>query len=275
MQRMLAKEFETDMISLIEAINLKYDYDFRHYSYKSMKRTLVHAMDRMGCASLTEIQEVVLSDIERFYDLLQSITIPVSELFRDPTFFLALRENVIPQLKTYPSIKIWVAGCSTGEEVYSLAILLHEEDLLERATLYATDINPRSLARAEKGEMSLEALAQFDQNYQEAGGKGQLSDFYTAAGDKVIIKSVLRNKITFTDHSLVTDAVFAEMHLISCRNVLIYFDRELQDRTFRLFHESLCRKGFLGLGSKETLQFSKSAKDFDSLVKKDRIYQKK
>ncbi len=266
-------QFDIEPKILFESIYTKYSYDFRHYALASMKRALVHAMDLMGCPSLTALQEKVLQDPKCFYDLLQSLTIPVSEMFRDPTYFLALREKVFPHLKTYPSLKIWVAGCSTGEEVYSLAILLQEEDLLERTTLYATDINQRRLEKAEKGVLSLNVIQQFTHNYQKAGGKRSLSDYYTVDTGSVTFNSDLKKNITFTDHSLVTDAVFSETHLISCRNVLIYFDRELQDRVFGLFHESLCGQGFLGLGLHETIQFSQYAKYFDPFAKKDRIFQ--
>jgi len=275
MERTLVPEFDIELKALFESIYLKYNYDFRHYALASMKRALIHAMDLMECQTLLVLQERVLHDPESFYDLLQSLTIPVSEMFRDPTYFQALREKVIPHLKTYPSLKIWVAGCSTGEEVYSLAIMLEEEDLLERTILYATDINQRSLEKAEKGVLSLDAIQQSTQNYQKSGGKRLLSDYYTSAFDLVTFNSALKKYITFTDHSLVTDTVFSETHLISCRNVLIYFDRELQDRVFGLFYESLCRKGFLGLGLQETIQFSQHAKYFDPFVKTDRIYQKR
>ncbi len=271
----LTHQFAVEQQLLLESINLKYNYDFRHYSHKSMKRTLVHAMHRLGCPTLKALQEKVLRDPECFFELIQSLTIPVSEMFRDPTYYLSLREKVIPLLKTYPSIKVWVAGCSTGEEVYSLAILLQEEELLERTTLYATDINPRVLEKAAKGFWSLEAMNKFSQNYRMSGGKRLLSDYYTANGDSVTFHAALTKNVTFADHSLVTDAVFSDTHLISCRNVLIYFERELQDKTIALFYESLCRKGFLGLGAQETIQFSKYADHFDPFVKKDRIFQKK
>ena len=274
MDQTLTAQFDVELKSLLESIYHQYNYDFRQYALASMKRALVHAMDMMGCATLTTLQEKVLHDPACFYDLLQSLTIPVSEMFRDPTYFLGLREGVMPHLRTYPSLKIWVAGCSTGEEVYSLAILLQEEDLLERSILYATDINQRSLEKAEKGILSLEALNQFTHNYQKSGGKHSLSGYYTDTADVLKFKSSVRKNIVFTDHSLVTDAVFSETHLISCRNVLIYFDRELQNKVFGLFHESLCRKGFLGLGLQETIQFSQYSKYFDAFVKKDRIFQK-
>lgn len=275
MEQTLTQDFEIELRSLLEAINLKYGCDFRHYSPASMKRRVVHAMNRMGCGTLSSLQEKALHDSDGFYDLLQFLTIPVSEMFRDPSYFLALREKVIPLLKTYPSLRIWVAGCSTGEEVYSLAILLQEEELLERTILYATDINPRSLEKAKAGVFDLKEIQEFTRNYQKSGGKSSFSDYYTVAFNSAKFNSVLKKNVTFANHSLVTDAVFSETHLISCRNVLIYFDRELQDRVFGLFQESLCRRCFLGLGSKETIQFSQHAKYFDPFVKNDRIFQKK
>jgi len=211
--------------------------------------------------------------------LLQYLTNSASELFRDSSYFLSLREKVIPHLKTYPSIKVWVAGCATGEEVYSLAIILEEEELLERTTLYATDINSRSLEAAEKGVFGLDEIETAAQRYQKSGGKRALSDYYkvesasSSAAGSARFHSTLKKNVTFADHSLVTDAVFAEIHLISCRNVLLYLNNELQNRAIGLFHESLCRKGFLGLGSRETIQFSHYAKYFDYLVKSDRIFQ--
>lgn len=269
------QEFEIELKPLLEAIHVKYGYDFRHYSPASIKRRVAQAMSRMGCHTLLGLQEKVLHNSQCFYDLLQFLTIPTSEMFRDPAYYLTLREKVFPHLRTYPSLKIWVPGCSTGEEVYSLAILLEEEELLERTILYATDINPRSLEKAEKGIFKLAEMQKFTRNYQKSGGKVSLSDYYTAASDSVKFNSALKKNVTFSDHSLVTDAVFSETHLISCRNVLIYFDRELQNRALGLFHESLCRKGFLGLGSKETVHFSKYANDFDSFMSDERIFQKK
>lgn len=274
MERMLSPEFEIDLNLLLEAINHKYNYDFRHYSPASMKRRVLQAMNRMGYDTLSSLQEKVLLDSNCFHDLLQFLTIPVSEMFRDPSYYLALREKVIPHLKTYPSLKIWIAGCSTGEEVYSFAILLQEEELLDRTILYATDINSKSLDKAEKGIFSLKEIEKFTKNYEKSGGKRLLSDYYTANSNSVKFDSSLKKNITFANHSLVSDSVFAETHLISCRNVLIYFDRELQERVFGLFNDSLCRKGFLGLGHKETIQFSNHAKHFNPFVKEDRIYQK-
>ena len=259
---------------LIEAIYLKYSYDFRDYSGASQKRRVHHALHQMDCASISELQSRVLHDPDAFMQLLQYLTIPTSEMFRDPAYFQALREQVVPHLHTYPSLKIWIAGCSTGEEVYSMAIMLKEEGLLERSIIYATDINPQSLERARKGVYPLERMRAYTASYQMAGGKGALSDHYTAAYDSALFDRSLIENVSFADHSLATDNVFSETHLVCCRNVLIYFNRKLQERAFGLFHESLCHRGFLGLGSKETIDFSAYAGGFEPLVKAERIYRK-
>ncbi|MFL6658587.1 MAG: CheR family methyltransferase [Massilia sp.] len=259
---------------LMEAIYLKYSYDFRDYSGSSQKRRVHHALHQMDCASISELQARVLHDPDAFMQLLQYLTIPTSEMFRDPSYFQALREHVVPHLHTYPSLKIWIAGCSTGEEVWSMAILLKEEGLLERAIIYATDINPQSLDRARKGVFSLERMRAYTASYQMAGGKRAFSDYYTAAYDNALFDRSLVENVSFADHSLATDSVFSETHLTCCRNVLIYFNRKLQERALGLFHESLCHRGFLGLGSKETIDFSAYAGSFQPLVKAERIYRK-
>ncbi|MFJ6826309.1 MULTISPECIES: CheR family methyltransferase [Pseudomonas] len=270
----LEKSSDIELRLLIEAIYLKYSYDFRDYSGASVKRRVAHAMRQFDCATISALQERVLHDPAAFMQLLQFLTIPVSEMFRDPSHFLAIRQEVVPLLKTYPSIKIWIAGCSTGEEVYSMAILLREEGLLERTIIYATDINPASLDKAKQGIFSLENVRAYTSNYQQAGGQRSFADYYTAAYDYAIFDKTLRENVTFADHSLATDSVFSETQLISCRNVLIYFNKKLQDRAFGLFHESLCHRGFLVLGSKETLDFSGYSKHFEPLVKQERIYRK-
>ncbi|UNG18255.1 CheR family methyltransferase [Stutzerimonas zhaodongensis] len=259
---------------LIEAIYLRYSYDFRDYSSASLKRRVLLALKQMRCESISELQRRILYDPQAFMELLQFLTIPVSEMFRDPSYYLALREQVIPVLRTYPSLKIWIAGCSTGEEVYSMAILLKEEGLLDRTILYATDINPRSLERARQGIFNIDNMRQYTDNYQCAGGKHSLSDYYTAAYDSAIMDKSLKENVTFADHSLATDSVFAETQLISCRNVLIYFNKPLQDRAFGLFLNSLCHRGFLGLGSKETVEFSGYAERFEAFNKQERIFRK-
>src|SRR6266542_708445 len=207
--------------------------------------------------------------------LLDFLTVPVSEMFRDPPYFRALREKVVPLLRTYPSLKVWVAGCSTGEEVYSLAILLREEGLLARTLIYATDINPQTLEKAEAGVYEVERIAGFTDNPQPSGARSSLCDYYTAAYGRAVFDKSLREHIVFSDHSLATDSVFAEVQLVSCRNVLIYFNRALQDRALGLFRDALCRKGFLGVGARESLRFSSHADAFEELVREDRIFQKK
>jgi chemotaxis protein methyltransferase CheR len=209
-----------------------------------------------------------------FSQLLQYLTIPVSEMFRDPAYFLMLRRQVVPMLQTYPTVKVWVAGCSTGEEVYSLAILLQEEGLLKRTQIYATDINPASLEKARQGIFPLESIRGYTANYQRAGGTNAFSDYYTAAYDAARFDPALCADVIFADHSLATDSVFAETQLVSCRNVLIYFNRQLQDRALGLFHESLCHRGFLGLGAKESIDFSSFAERFDVVSRAERIYRK-
>jgi chemotaxis protein methyltransferase CheR len=209
-----------------------------------------------------------------FPQLLQMLTVQVSDMFRDPSFFRTLRERVVPFLRTYPSLKIWVAGCSSGEEVYSMAILLSEEGLLDRTMIYATDINAEALRRAEAGVYPLDRISSFTENHRNSGGHGSLSRYYTAAYGSAVFDRSLLKRVVFSDHSLATDNVFAEVQLISCRNVLIYFDRSLQDRALGLFRDALCRRGFLGLGAKESLHSSAHASDFTECAPPERWYQR-
>ena len=265
---------DIELTMLMEAIYQKYSYDFRDYTGASQKRRVLHAMGEMHCDTISVLQSRVLHDPAAFTQLLQYLTIPVTEMFRDPTYYAALREHVMPVLSTYPSLKIWVAGCSTGEEVYSIAILLKEEGLLERSIIYATDINPLSLEKAKKGVFPLDAIRDYTANYQAAGGKRAFSDYYTAAYNAALFDRSLMENVTFADHSLATDSVFAETHFISCRNVMIYFKKKLQERAFGLFHESLCHRGFLGLGSKESIDFSAYGPRFEPIVKRERLFRK-
>jgi len=265
---------EIELRLLMEAIYLKYSYDFRDYTGASQKRRVLYALGQLGLPSISALQERVLRDPAVFTQLLQYLTIPVSEMFRDPAYFLALRSQVVPVLHTYPSLTVWVAGCSTGEEVFSLAILLREEGLLERTRIYATDINPASLEKARQGIFPLESIRSYTANYQRAGGQLAFSDYYTAAYDAARFDPSLCADVTFADHSLATDSVFAETHLVSCRNVLIYFNRQLQDRALGLFHESLCHRGFLGLGAKESIDFSGYAERFEVLSRAERVFRK-
>jgi chemotaxis protein methyltransferase CheR len=260
---------------LMDAIYLKYHYDFRGYVVASLKRRMAAAMAQFGCQTLSQLQGKVLHDPALFSRLLNYLTVQVSEMFRDPAYFKTLRETVVPVLRTYPSLKIWVAGCSNGEEAYSLAILMHEEGLLDRTVIYATDINGDALRKAEAGMYDAARIPEFTENHRKSGARCSLSDYYVAAYGSAIFDKSLRKRMVFSDHSLATDSVFAEVQLVSCRNVLIYFDRALQDRALGLFRESLCRKGFLGLGAKESLRFSAHGEVFDDLSWRDRIFQKK
>ncbi len=274
---MLPDTFDDDieLKLLLEAIYLKYQHDFRGYAVSSLRRRMSQALLAFNCKTLSQLQGKVLHDPDVFPQLLQYLTVQVSEMFRDPSYFKAIREQVAPILHTYPSIKIWVAGCSSGEELWSLAILLEEEGLAERSLFYATDINPEALRIAEAGIYSTERVAEFSRNYLAAGGKRSLSDYYHAAYGAASFSRSLRSQFVFANHSLATDSVFSEMHLVSCRNVLIYFNHELQDRAVGLFRDSLVRHGFLGLGSKESLQFGKCANDFDHFVSEEKIYLKR
>lgn len=267
--------FDIELKLLLEGIFLKYKADFRHYTHASVRRRITLALTKLHCPTVSQLQEKVLSSATIFDQLLQILTVPTSEMFRDPSYYRALREEVIPILMTYPSVKLWIAGCSTGEELYSMAIMLKEEGLLERTIIYATDINPTSLAKAQAGIFPLDQIKHYTASYQKAGGKCAFSDYYQAAYGLAIFDQSLRNNVVFADHSLATDSVFAEVQLISCRNVLIYFDRELQNRAFQLFRDSLCHLGYLGLGSKETLQFSTVTDAFEEAFPRDKIYRRR
>jgi chemotaxis protein methyltransferase CheR len=259
---------------LLEALALRYHYDFRHYARASIKRRLRQAREQLEFSTFSAMQDALLHNEGMVGRLLDYLTVQVSEMFRDPSYFKALREKVIPHLRTYPSLKIWIAGCSHGEEVYSFAIMLLEEGLLDRTMIYATDINPAALDVAKSGVYPLDRIASFTRNHQQAGGRTSLADYYATAYGRAVFDKKLREKVVFSDHSLVSDEVFTECQLVSCRNVMIYFDRPLQDRAVGLFRESLTRRGFLGLGSKETLRFSDHADAFTEFVREEKIYQR-
>jgi chemotaxis protein methyltransferase CheR len=259
---------------ILEAIYHRYHYDFRAYSRSSVRRRLLVACSQLGCEDLQELQARLELDPGTFSRLLQYLTVQVSDLFRDPSFFVLLRSQIVPVLRTYPSLKLWIAGCSSGEELYSFAILLREEGLLDRSMLYATDINPEALRRAEAGIYPIDRVQAFSENYREAGGKGSLSAHYAARYDSVVFDRALRKNVVFADHSLATDSVFAEVQLVSCRNVLIYFNHELQERALGLMSDALCRRGFLGLGARESLQFTSHRDAYQELMPQERWYQK-
>lgn len=260
---------------LLQAIYLKYGYDFRNYAKASVKRRILQSLTRSGLKSISEMQHRILYDEKFFSTTLLDLSINVTEMFREPSFFRAVRERVIPLLRNEPFIKVWHAGCASGEEVYSLAILLKEEGLYERTQIYATDFNQDILHKAKDGIYSLGNMREYTQNYKKAGGLSSFADYYTARYDNAIMDSSLRENVVFADHNLATDGVFGEMNLIFCRNVLIYFDKELQERVIGLFRDSLCDGGFLCLGSKESIRFSEYSRDFEDVALGEKIYRKR
>ena len=265
-------ENRVELDLLLEEIYRRYHYDFRSYARSSLHRRIAHAQSSLGSSSVKHLRESVIRDPRAFTELLRYLTIQVSDFFRDPGYHRILREEVMPHLATFPSLKIWVAGCGTGEEAYSIGIILQEEGLLDRSLIYATDIDAESLRAAEAGIYRLERVRGFSENYIRAGGRASLSNYYTTAYSHAVFTPLLRKHVMFSDHSLATDAAFAEVQLVSCRNVLIYFDHELQHRAIGLFRDSLCPRGFLGLGSKETLTFSAHAAAFEPFAADERIY---
>ncbi len=260
---------------LLEAIYLKYGYDFREYAKAHMKRRIMHRLSISGLDSISEMQNRILNDQPFFEVLLLDLSINTTEMFRDPSFYRTLRKEVIPVLKSYQYIKIWHAGCSTGEEVYSTAILLKEEGIYDKVQIYATDFNHKVIEKAKEGVYPIEFIKEYTHNYQKAGGQGSFSDYYRAMYDSVILDKSLKENIVFADHNLVTDRVFGEMNMIICRNVLIYFNRKLQSNVIELFLDSLCHGCFLCLGSKESLRFTGYSDKFETVNEKDRIFKKK
>lgn len=272
MKQSVLENIEIDL--LVEAIYRRYGHDFKHYSKETLQRRILHNLSYAGLNNISELIPRILNSKACFERLFYDISITVTEMFRDPVFYMALRKNIIPVLKTYPYIKIWHAGCATGQEVYSLAIVLKEEGCYDRSQIYATDFNDAALAKAKTGIYSAKNIKEYISNYQQAGGIESFADYYHANYDSVIMDSSLKKNITFANHNLATDSVFGEINLILCRNVLIYFDRTLQDRVLSMFQESLCRNGFLCLGSNESLSFSQVSDDFRQYVGQEKIYQK-
>ena len=260
---------------LLDAIYLRYGYDFRHYSKAHIKRRINHRLNISNIRTISQLQDKILWDRNFFFEFLADLSINVTEMFRDPETYLEFRKQVIPILSTYAFLKIWVAGCSTGEEVYSLAILLDEEKLLSRTQIYATDFNKNVLNIARQGIYSEQDMDLYVRNYKKAGGRKDLSDYFTSKYGSVIFDKSLSKRIVFADHNLVTDSDFSEVNLISCRNVLIYFEKKLQNHVVGLFHKSLSNKGFLFLGTKESLRFTDYENSFISIDEKAKIYRKK
>jgi|SRR5665647_354060 len=260
---------------LLQAIFLRYGYDFRNYSKAHIKRRVLHRLGTSMLSSVSQLQDRILRDREFFNEFLDDLSINVTEMFRDPEFYKSLREKIIPKLRTYAFFKIWHAGCSTGEEVYSLSILLKEEGLLDRCQVYATDFNRKVLGIAKDGVYQKSEIEQYEKNYLLSGGTCKLSDYYKSRYGSIIFDKELSNKIVFADHNLVTDTVFAEVNLVLCRNVLIYFEKGLQDKVIDLFYESLVPSGILCLGTKESIKFSRHENFFEIVDEKQKIFKKK
>ncbi|HEY2722510.1 MAG TPA: protein-glutamate O-methyltransferase CheR [Chitinophagaceae bacterium] len=263
-----------ELKELLESIRFVYGYDFTEYAEASVKRRIDHFMKTNKISALNDLGKILLKDEPIFEQFVQDITVNVTEMFRDPAFYKSLREKVVARLATYPFIKIWVAGTSTGEEVYSIAILLKEEGLLKRSVIYATDINQKSLQTAREGIYPIGQMKNYTTNYIKAGGKYSFSDYYIAKYNAVLLDKSLRQNIVFSAHNLVADKSFNEFQLILCRNVLIYFSQSLQNKVINLFYESLCPFGFLALGNKESLLFTDRKHKFEEIDKKERIFVK-
>src|SRR5688500_4715326 len=259
---------------LLEGIYRHYGFDFRAYAYASLRRRIWKRIDSDHLRTISALQDRVLHDPAMMERLLLDLSINVTAMFRDPGFYAAFRRDVVPALRTYPFIRIWHAGCSTGEEAYSMAILLEEEDLYDRARIYATDINEVVIQKAKEGIFPLDRMQEYTQNYLRAGGTRSFSEYYTAMYDGALFAPRLMRNIVFSQHNLVTDRSFAECNVILCRNVLIYFDRNLQQRVHKLFYESLPMYGYLALGSKESLRFTGFEDNYEAVDRREKIYRK-
>lgn len=259
---------------LLEGVVRLYGYDFRGYARTSLRRRVHAVMRAEGVTSISALQERVLRHPASWERLLQGISVSVSAMFRDPGFYLAFRQHAVPVLRTYPFIRIWQAGCSLGEEAYSLAILLQEEGLYDRTRIYATDINEVTLRQARDGIYAADLMQKYTLNYIQAGGTRAFSDYYTARYDLAILRPELRQNIIFSQHNLVSDGPFNEFNVVLCRNVMIYFTRELQERTHTLFLDSLGKFGILGLGSRESLRFLSQEPAYEVLVPGEKLYRR-
>ena len=257
---------------LLEGVYRQYGYDFRDYAMSSLRRRVRHVVHEEGLTTVSGLQEKVLHDPGCLQRFLLALSVNVTSMFRDPAFYKALRERVVPLLHTYPKVRIWHAGCSTGEEAYSFAILLEEEGIYDRCHIYATDMNETVLKMAAAGEVPLRGMRENTANYIRSGGRRAFASFYTAVDDRAVLHPSLRRNIAFAQHNLVGDRSFNEFNVVLCRNVLIYFNRDLQDRVHRLLYQSLARFGFLALGSKETVRFTGHEAAYEDLG--ERIYRK-
>jgi chemotaxis protein methyltransferase CheR len=263
-----------EMRLLLEGMYLHYGYDFREYAPASLKRRIWDAVHAEGLTTISALQDKLLHDPACFERFVLALTVNVTAMFRDPSFYLAFRGKVVPVLKTYPFVRVWIAGCSTGEEVYSMAILLEEEGVYDRCRLYATDLNEAVLRKARAGIYPLQFMKGYVSNYVKAGGTRSFAEHYTANYDYAIFRSSLRRNIIFSQHNLVTDGSFNEFNIILCRNVLIYFNKALQDRVHNLFYESLGMFGVLGLGQKESLSYTPHEHHYERIDGAERLYRR-
>ncbi|MBI3598402.1 MAG: protein-glutamate O-methyltransferase CheR [Nitrospirae bacterium] len=263
-----------EMNLLTEAIYEQYGLDFRRYAVSSLWRRVTERMQQENLATISGLQEKILHDVSCMERLASDISINVTSLFRDPGFYGAFREKIVPLLKTYPFIRIWHAGCATGEEVYSLAILLKEENLLDRCLIYATDMNEPIIEKAKSGIFPLASMKEYTRNYLKAGGKGTLSDYYTAKYDSAIFNQSLVKNTVFSRHNLAMEWSFNEFNVILCRNVMIYFNSELQEKVHDLLAESLCRFGFLGIGNMESMAYCPHKTAFEAIDSHHKLYRK-
>lgn len=264
-----------ELDEIIVLLKQKYGYDFSNYSGASFKRRVLRVMDLNRVNGFYDLKYTLTNDKKFVPRFLQDLTVNVTEMFRDPQFYKQLNEKVLPVLASYPNIKIWHAGCSTGEEVYSLAILLHEMNLLKRCIIYATDLNPVNIEKARKGMVDVKFMKEYTQNYIKSGGKEDFSSYYTARYDNALIRKDIREKIVFSQHNLVVDGAFNEFQLICCRNVLIYFNRVLQNHVLHLFYNSLAPLGYLALGIKESLLFTDEKNKFETVAEQVKIFRRK
>ena len=261
-----------ELKGLLETIRFVYGYDFTDYAEASVRRRIDHFMNARKIESLDTLGKMILKDERLFEEFVQDISVTVTEMFRDPAFYKSLRKNVMKRLATYPFVKVWIAGCATGEEVYSVAILLQEEELLNKSIIYATDINQKSLQFAKEGIYNVSNMKEYTSNYQKAGGKKSFSEYYKAKYNSVLFDKSLKQNIVFSAHNLAVDKSFNEFQLVICRNVLIYFNQRLQNKVINLFYDSLCPFGFIGLGNKESLLFTDKKKCFEDIDKKEKIF---
>ena len=271
-QKLKLEDIEVRLLT--EGIFSHYGFDFRDYSMPSLRRRVWKRVYAEGLSTISGLQEKILHDPASMERLLLDLSINTTAMFRDPSFYLAFRRKVVPMLRTYPFVRIWHAGCSTGEEVYSMAILLQEEKLLDRCRIYATDINEAVLQRAKDGIFPLNTMQENTSNYIAGGGAGTFSQYYTARYDYAIFRPSLRENVVFAQHNLVTDSSFNHFNVIFCRNVLIYFNNTLQDRVQHLFLDSMEMFGILGLGKKETIRYSAVSENYDEIDREERLYRR-